>query len=125
MPDPAPELAAGLTVDTTGTVDTHTGMITVGGSVTCNKPAPVTLNTSAYQTQKTGTASGSYENLTLTCEPGAPVPWTASFPSNLDPTRSFKPGTAVLRGTASARDNDYPVTVNLPFPDTAITLVKS
>lgn len=54
-----------------------------------------------------------------------PVPWTASFPSNLDPTRSFKPGAAVLRGTASARDNDYPVTVNLPFPDADVLLVRS
>lgn len=125
MPDPAPELAVSMTLDTTGTVNTHTGVITVGGSVTCNKPAPVTLNTSAYQTQRTGTASGSYENLTFTCEPGSPTPWTASFPSNLDPTASFKPGAAVLRGIGSARDNDYPVTVKLPLPDTDITLVKS
>ena len=125
MPDPAPELAASMTLNTTGTVDNHTGVITVGGSVTCNKPTPVTLNTSAYQIQKAGTPSGSYENLTFTCEPGSPTPWTASFPSNLDPTRSFKPGPAVLRGIASARDNDYPVTVDLPFPNTDITLVKS
>lgn len=125
MPDPAPELAADMTLDTTGTVDTHTGVITVGGSVTCNKPAPVTLNTSAYQIQKAGTASGSYENLTFMCEPGSPVPWTASFSSNLAPTSTFKPGAAVLRGIASARDNDYPVTVDLPFPNTDITLVKS
>ncbi len=122
MPEPPAELAVSMQLNTTGTVDAHTGVITVGGSVTCNKPAPVTLNTSAYQTQESGTADGSYENLVFTCEPGSPVPWTVSFPSNLDPTASFKPGAAVFRGAGSARDNDYPATVNLDFPATDITL---
>ncbi|MFJ9754919.1 hypothetical protein [Streptomyces sp. NPDC101149] len=125
MAEPPAELAIGMSLNTTGTVDTHTGEITVGGAVTCNKPARITLTASAYQTQKRETASGSYEDLIVVCEPGAPVPWTVSFPSNIDPTASFKPGAAVLRGVGRADDPDYPVNVNTGFPSTDITLVKS
>lgn len=125
MPEPPVELAIGMGLKTTGTVDTRTGQITVGGSVTCNKPARITLTASAYQIQKRGTASGSYEDLVVVCEPGAPVPWTVSFPSNIDPTASFQPGDAVLRGVGRADDHDYPVTVDTGFPSADITLVKS
>lgn len=125
MPEPPAELALALQLNTTGTVDKHTGEITVGGSVTCNKPAHVTLTAGAYQTQKHATANGSYEGLTVDCEPGGPVPWTASFPSNIDPTASFEPGAAVLRGIARAADHDYPVTVDTGSQSTEITLVKS
>ncbi|MGW1224437.1 hypothetical protein [Streptomyces sp. NPDC002530] len=125
MAEPPAELAIGMSLNTTGTVDTHTGEITVGGAVTCNKPARITLTASAYQTQKSETATGSHEDLVVVCEPGAPVPWTVSFPSNIDPTASFKPGAAVLRGVGRADDPDYPVTVSTGFPSTDITLVTS
>ncbi|MFD0316327.1 hypothetical protein [Streptomyces flavalbus] len=125
MPEPPTELVVGMNLNTTGTVDTHSGEITVGGAVTCNKPARITLTASAYQAQRRGTASGSYENLVVVCEPGAPVPWTVSFPSNIDPTASFQPGAAVLRGIGRADDRDYPVTVDTGFQSTDITLVKS
>ncbi len=125
MPEPPAELAIGMDLNTTGTVDTRTGVITVGGTVTCNKPASVTVTASAYQTQKQGTANGSYENLIVACEPGAPVPWTASFPSNIDPTASFKPGAAVLRGIGRANDRDYPATVDTGSQSTDITLDRA
>ncbi|MEU3304862.1 hypothetical protein ABZ729_34390 [Streptomyces sp. NPDC006678] len=125
MPEPPAELAIGMSLNSTGEVDTRTGQITVGGSVTCNKPARITLTASAYQIQKRGTATGSYEDLVVVCEPGAPVPWTVSFPSNIDPTATFQPGAAVLRGVGRADDRDYPVTVDTGFPSTDITLVKS
>ncbi|MGW2563945.1 hypothetical protein ACWCXB_32950 [Streptomyces sp. NPDC001514] len=124
MPEPPAELAIGVQLNTTGTVDTHTGEITVGGTATCNKPARISLTAGAYQTQKRATANGSYEDLIVVCEPGTPVPWIASFPSNIDPTASFQPGTAVLRGTGRADDRDYPVSVS-DFQSTEITLVKS
>ncbi|MFE1784589.1 hypothetical protein ACFW9F_18905 [Streptomyces sp. NPDC059506] len=125
MPEPPAELAVGMDLDTTGTVDTRTGEITVGGEVTCNKPARITLTASAYQTQKRGTASGSQEDLVVLCEPGAPVPWTASFTSNIDPTASFQPGAAVLRGIGRADDRDYPASVDTGFQSADITLVRS
>ncbi len=124
MPEPPAELAIGVHLNTTGKVDTRTGEITVGGTATCNKPARFSINVSAYQTQKRGTASGSHEGLTVVCEPGTPVPWTTSFPSNIDRTVSFQPGTAVLRGLTSADDRDYPVSVT-DFQSTEITLAKS
>ncbi|MER6997684.1 hypothetical protein [Streptomyces sp. NPDC000410] len=125
MPEPPAELAIGLNLNTTGTVDTRSGEITVGGTVTCNKPARINLTPSAYQIQKRATATGVYEDLIVLCEPGAPAPWTASFRSNIDPTASFQPGTATLRGVGRADDRDYPVTVDTGFPSTEITLVKS
>ncbi|EST18087.1 hypothetical protein M877_39370 (plasmid) [Streptomyces niveus NCIMB 11891] len=60
----------------------------------------------------------------VVCEPGAPVPWATSFPSNIDPTVSYQPGTAVLRGTGRAGAPDYPVSV-ADFQSTDITLVTS
>ncbi|GGP59672.1 hypothetical protein [Streptomyces sindenensis] len=124
MPEPPVELAIGVQLETTGTVAARTGEITVGGTATCNKPARISINVSAYQTQKRATANGSHEGLIVVCEPGAPVPWTTSFPSNIDPTASFQPGTAVLRGLASADDRDYPVSVS-DFQSNDITLVRS
>ncbi|MEU3662553.1 hypothetical protein AB0E77_22855 [Streptomyces sp. NPDC032940] len=125
MAEPPAELAIGMELNTAGTVDTRTGEITVGGAVTCNKPASITLTASAYQTQKSGTASGSYEDLVVACVPGAPVPWSVSFPSNIDPTASFRPGDAVLRGVGRANDPDYPATATTGFLTADITLARS
>ncbi|MCM2577279.1 hypothetical protein [Streptomyces meridianus] len=125
MPEPPAELAVGLNLHSAGAVDTGTGEITVGGTVTCNKPARITLTASAYQTQKKATASGSYEDLVVLCEPGGPVPWAVSFTSNIEPTASFEPGTATLRGIGRANDPDYPTTADTGFQSTEITLVKS
>ncbi|WP_097866859.1 hypothetical protein [Streptomyces sp. rh34] len=124
MPEPPAELAVGVQLNTTGPVATRTGEITVGGTTTCNKPARISIDVSAYQTQKHGTATGSHENLIVVCEPGTPAPWTTSFTSNIDPTVSFQPGTAVLRGLARADDRDYPVSVT-DFQSDDITLVRS
>ncbi|MFF2014093.1 hypothetical protein ACFVWY_34210 [Streptomyces sp. NPDC058195] len=124
MPEPPAELSIGVGLTTTGTVDRRTGEITVGGTATCNKPARLSINVSAYQTQKQGTATGSHEDLIVVCEPGSPVPWTTSFPSNIDPTASFQPGAAVLRALARADDRDYPVSVS-DFQSADIGLTRS
>ncbi|MFB6818102.1 hypothetical protein ACFCV8_26530 [Streptomyces sp. NPDC056347] len=123
MPEPPAELSIGVSLNTSGTVDKRTGEITVGGTATCNKQARISLNVSAYQTQRQGTASGSHEDLIVACEPGVPVPWTTSFPSNIDPTASFQPGAAVLRALAGADDHDYPVSVS-DFQSADIGLVR-
>nr|BFD87254.1 hypothetical protein StreXyl84_66550 [Streptomyces sp. Xyl84] len=125
MPEPPAELAIGMRLNATGSVDQRTGEITVGGEVTCNKPARITLTASAYQTQKQGTASGSYEDLVVACEPGVAAPWTVSFPSNIEPTVPFQPGAAVFRGIGRADDHDYPVTVDTGYQSTDITLTRS
>lgn len=124
MPEPPAELAIGVQLNTTGAVASRTGEITVGGTATCNKPARLSLNVSASQTQKRGIAAGSHENLIVVCEPGAPVPWTTSFPNNIDSSASFEPGTAVLRARTSADDRDYPVSVT-DFQSTDIALTRS
>ncbi|MEV6165931.1 hypothetical protein AB0L71_29255 [Streptomyces sp. NPDC052052] len=126
MPEPPVELAIGMNLDTTGSVD-KTGTITVGGDVTCNKPARFALRVSAYQIQKNATASGvaGEDAFFVDCTPGAPVPWTVSFPSNLEPDATFKSGPAVLRARGETNDRDYPVTQRTGDLSSEITLVKS
>ncbi|MFJ5830167.1 hypothetical protein [Streptomyces sp. NPDC093089] len=124
MPEPPPVLTVDVGLNPTGTVDGRTGEITVGGTVTCNKTAYVTFNVSANQTQKKAAATGSHENLIVPCQPGAPVPWTTSFPSNIDPTATFQPGAATLNTYSTTDDRDYPATVTR-YDTTALTLTKS
>ncbi|OAH14287.1 hypothetical protein [Streptomyces jeddahensis] len=123
MPEPPAELTLGMTLDSAGKVDSHTGQITVGGSVTCNKPAQVAVSGNVDQVQKNATAVGYYET-TVACTPGAPVPWTVSFAS-IEPGTAFRPGAATLRGAAKADDRDYPVTVNTGQQTTQVTLDKA
>ncbi|MEU0397602.1 hypothetical protein ABZ208_33505 [Streptomyces sp. NPDC006208] len=122
--EPPVELAIGLNLDTTGKIDTQTGQITVGGTVTCNKPAQVTLAGNVSQTQKRETPVGRYEEKTVACTPEAPVPWTVSFAS-MEPGTTFRPGTATVRGFGKSNDRDYPVTVNTGDHTTEVTLLKS
>ncbi|KOG08494.1 MULTISPECIES: hypothetical protein [Streptomyces] len=123
MPEPPPVLAVDIALNPAGTVDTRTGEITVGGTVTCNKTAYVTFNVSAQQTQKKAAATGSHENLIVPCGPGAPVPWTTSFPSNIDPTATFQPGAATLNTYSTVDDRDYPATLTR-YDTTPLTLTR-
>ncbi|NUL03854.1 hypothetical protein HRW07_11520 [Streptomyces lunaelactis] len=122
--EPPTELAVGLNLDTTGKIDSRTGEITVGGTVTCNKPARIALAGNVDQTQKRATPVGYYEEQTVICTPGAPVPWTVSFAS-MEPGTTFQPGTATVRGVGRADDRDYPVTVNTGYQTAEVTLLKS
>ncbi|WP_338781078.1 hypothetical protein [Streptomyces sp. DG1A-41] len=80
----------GMNVDPEGTVDVLEGRITVGGTVTCIKPASVSLNGHVFQIQKKETPGASYQT-TVACTPGAPVPWAVSLTSP-EPGTSFQPG---------------------------------
>lgn len=122
--EPPVELAIGLALDPTGAIDTKTGQITVGGTVTCNKPAQITVSGNVAQTQKHGTPVGWYEDKIVSCAPGDPVPWTVSFAS-MEPGTSFQPGAATVRGFGKANDRDYPVTVNAGDNTAEVTLLKS
>lgn len=123
MPEPPVELAVGMHIDPTGTVDVPEGRITVGGTVTCNKPASVSLVGQVFQIQKKATPGASYET-TVACTPGAPVPWSVSVTSN-EPGTSFQPGTATMRSRARADDRDYPVTADTGQQESAVTLSKA
>ncbi|WP_405586278.1 hypothetical protein [Streptomyces sp. NBC_01092] len=122
MPEPPVELAMGMNVDSAGTVDVPDGQITVGGTVTCNKPASVSLVGQVFQIQKKGTPGASYET-TVACTPGAPVPWSVRLTSQ-EPGTSFQPGTATMRSRARADDRDYPVTVDTGQQESEVTLSK-
>ncbi|SDO92724.1 hypothetical protein SAMN04487981_114228 [Streptomyces sp. cf386] len=122
MPQPPAELAVGASTDPTGTVNVRDGQITVGGTVTCNKPASVSLTGQVFQIQKNGTPGASYET-TVACTPGAPVPWSVSLTSQ-EPDTSFRPGTATVRSRAQADDRDYPVTVDTGQQESEVTLSK-
>jgi hypothetical protein len=122
--EPPAELVIGLNLDTEGKVDTKSGQITVGGTVTCNKPAQISVSGNVSQTQKHGTPVGWYEDKVVACTPGAPVPWTVSLAS-MEPGTTFRPGTATVRGFGKADDRDYPATVNAGDNTAEVTLLKS
>ncbi|GGX14130.1 hypothetical protein [Streptomyces lomondensis] len=123
MPEPPAELALGMSVDPEGGVDVPDGKITVGGTVTCNKPASVELNGQVFQVQKKATPGASYHT-TVACTPGAPVPWSVRLTS-LEPGTSFQPGAATMRSRARADDRDYPVTADTGQQEYQIQLSKS
>jgi hypothetical protein len=123
MVEPPVELALGMSVDPHGTVGVPDGRITVGGTVTCNKPVNVSLGGHVFQLQKKQTPGASY-GTTVACTPGAPVPWSVALTSQ-EPGTSFQPGTATLRGSARANDPDYPVTVSTEQQEVAVTLSKA
>ncbi|MFB6981411.1 hypothetical protein [Streptomyces scopuliridis] len=122
--EPPAELAVGLSLDPEGEIDTRSGQITVGGSVTCNKPTRITLAGNVSQTQKRVEPIGWYEEKTVVCTPGTPAPWTVSFAS-MEPGTTFQPGTVTLRGAGKADDRDYPVTVDTGYQIAEVTLRKS
>jgi hypothetical protein len=123
MPEPPVELTMGMTTDPGGTVDVPDGQITVGGTVTCNKPAIVSLTGQVFQIQKKATPGASY-GTEVACTPGAPVPWSVRLTS-LEPGTSFQPGTATMRSRARADDQDYPLTVDTGQQESEITLSKA
>jgi hypothetical protein len=123
MPEPPAELTLGMTLGSAGQVNSRTGQVTVGGSVTCNKPVQVAVSGHVDQVQKSVTAVGYYET-TVACTPGAPVPWTASLTS-VQPGTAFRSGAATLRAAAKANDRDHPVSVNTGQQTTPVTLDKA
>ncbi|MET9406685.1 hypothetical protein ABZX90_13120 [Streptomyces sp. NPDC002935] len=123
MPEPPVELAMGMNVAPEGTVDVPEGQIAVGGTVTCNKPASVSLVGQVFQIQKKGTPAATYQT-TVACTPGAPVPWSVSLTSQ-EPGTSFQPGPATMRSRARADDRDYPVTADTGQQESEVTLSKS
>jgi len=123
-PPPPPGLTIGLTVDPEGTIDHHDGQPTVGGTVTCDKPTQFTLNGNITQDLKPQPAVNWYENATVACTPGAPVPWTLTL-ADYDGAVGFRPGPARVSVTGTARDLDYPVTVSTGEQISTIDLTMS
>lgn len=123
MPEPPAELTLAASTDPDGTVAVPAGRITVGGTVTCNKPASVSLTGQVFQLQKKATPGASYET-TVACTPGAPVPWSVSLTSQ-EPGTAFQPGTATMRSRAFADDRDYPVTVSTGQQESQVTLSRA
>ncbi|MFE5207370.1 hypothetical protein [Streptomyces sp. NPDC056600] len=127
MPAPPVELTLGMTLDSTGTVDAKTGQATVGGAISCDKPARVTVMGAVHQYQKHATDAaigGSIENVVVNCVPGGPVPWSATVTPR-DTGQVFRPGTLTVRATAKAPDQDYPVTVSTGEQAADLTLTKA
>ncbi|MER5384460.1 hypothetical protein ABT040_30060 [Streptomyces sp. NPDC002688] len=123
MPEPPLELAMGMNVNPEGTVDVPEGRITVGGTVTCNKPTSVSLVGQIFQIQKKETPAATYETA-VACTPGSPVPWSVSLTSQ-EPGTSFQAGPATMRSRARANDRDYPVTADSGQQESEVTLSKS
>lgn len=127
MPAPPVELTLGMTLDPVGKVDTKTGSATVGGAVSCNKPARVTVVGAVHQYQKhavDGVIGGSIQNVVVDCVPGAPVAWTVAVAPR-DAGQAFQPGALTVRSTAKAPDHDYPVTVSTGEQSADVSLTKA
>ncbi|MEV6109178.1 hypothetical protein AB0M28_31400 [Streptomyces sp. NPDC051940] len=116
-------LALELTTNATAPVDHHSGVVTVGGTITCTKAASVTVRGHVIQYQKHAETGGTYTT-SVACTPGAPVAWSAQVESG-EPGIPFEPGAATLRSRATATDLDYPATADTGQQNTEITLIKS
>lgn len=103
-PPAPPQLGLGLTVSTNGTASTLDGNATVGGDVTCNEPASVTVSGQVTQVAHKVIIRGDYST-TVACVPDAPVAWTAvAVPTGTTP---FQRGQVVVQTTAGAVDPTY------------------
>lgn len=123
MPEPPVELAMGMKASPEGTVAVPEGRIAVGGTVTCDKPASVSVVGQVFQIQKKGTPSATYD-IAVACTPGSPVPWSVSLTSQ-EPGTAFQPGLATMRTRARANDRDYPVTADTGQQESQVRLSKS
>ncbi|WP_431682986.1 hypothetical protein [Kitasatospora sp. KL5] len=120
-PAPPAELDLGLGVAVDGTASTLNGKATVHGTVTCNKPAAVTVSGQVSQVSHRVLIRGSYTT-TVPCVPGAPVAWQAKAePTGTTP---FQKGDAEVAAQASAVDSDYGTTATAG-QTTAVRLTKT
>lgn len=101
------QLDLGLAVAEDGTANTLDGNADVHGTVTCNKAAQVKISGTATQVKKQAVLRAPF-SVSVACEPGAAVPWTAqAVPPGSTP---FRPGDIEVATTATATDADYPRT---------------
>jgi hypothetical protein len=105
---PAPaELAVRANASATAKVIRASGRAVVGGSVTCNRPAQVTLTGDlAQRRSRTALATGTWTSVPVHCGT-TPTRWTASVkPSGAVP---FGTGKAEVTATWTAQDDVYGV----------------
>ncbi|MEV4478138.1 DUF6299 family protein [Micromonospora coxensis] len=100
-PPPPPTLALTVTVDATGTVAPD-GLVTLGGTVTCNRATDVELYGSTAQQVRGVTWQGSLATY-FRCEPGVTSPWQATTVSD----GPFRTGVLDVTATAWGYDSFY------------------
>ncbi|MDX3452149.1 hypothetical protein PV396_09390 [Streptomyces sp. ME02-8801-2C] len=103
-PEPPAELDLGLAVALEGTASTLNGKATLHGTVSCNKPVKVDVWGDVTQVKSQRLIRGSFSG-SVSCTPGAPVPWTATaVPTGDIP---FQRGDVEVEARATATDPDY------------------
>jgi len=114
-PAPPARLGLGLDIALTGTASALNGKATFHGTVSCNKPARVTVTGNVTQVKGRDLIRGSYST-SVPCTPGTPTAWTGTaVPTGSVP---FQRGNVEVEGRATATDPDYSVPV-----ETAETVV--
>jgi len=119
-PPPPPGLEISLKLNTQGLVNSNTGKATVGGTLTCNKPASVNVyGTLTQRTSRVTIAQGD-TSAVYACDQ-TPTAFTATIsPANGLP---FVNGFAQFDGVATGYDPTYPGVV-VTARDSVVTQLK-
>jgi hypothetical protein len=109
-PPPPPALELAQVVDAQGEFSSLNGSATVHGTVTCNKPASLTVSGSVVQVSQRTLARGNYSTQ-VNCAPESPGVWSA----RVDPLGDvpFRKGDSEVQTHVNGFDSDYFVPVNL------------
>jgi hypothetical protein len=113
---PAPILALGATLSPTGTVNHKTGVATVSGTVTCNRPAIVHVGGAVSEPYHHGSSGGAFDTSLLCTSSGT---WSAVIKSpntftkgTLSVTQATATGSPTYYGTSAQVNLSGPVTLN-------------
>jgi hypothetical protein len=114
---PPPILAMGATLSPTGTVNHKTGVATLSGTVTCNRPVDFTVSGAVSEPYHHGSSSGAFDTTNLLCTSSST--WSAVIKSpntftkgTLSVTQAIANATSAPDGTISQVDLSGPVTLN-------------
>ncbi len=103
-PAPPAQLDLGLDVAVDGTASALDGNATVHGTVSCDKPAQVTVSGTVVQVKHRRLNRAPYTT-TVSCTPDAPAAWTATaVPTGTIP---FLKGEVEVQAQATGLDSDY------------------
>ena len=109
-PPAPPLLELHLAVARTGTVNVVNRLVTIRGTVTCDKPTTVSAFGNIEQATPAGLATGGYF-INVACTPGASVRWAGVADPNS--VASFVNGDANVEAHARAADPDVGVEIEI------------
>ncbi|MGH9280819.1 MAG: hypothetical protein ACRD12_22365 [Acidimicrobiales bacterium] len=100
-PEPPPPLAIEISVNDTGTVNRHTGHVTVGGTITCSSAVQTNAGATVSQRADRSAVSVGSTGFSTSCST-TPTAWQATVSATNGPP--FNPGKAQVDVTAHGFD---------------------